>query len=143
MPINRMPTRDFINVKQRNRLDSLVTDNTPNCSSDKIKQVRDILMVEYEKDKSLFDPIDIERFMNSDWTVTRFLLRKKENVEDAAQMMVRCGKWRHSLNMPRWKEEDFPEEFYKVGGVFPYELDTLGNTTIYVRAKLYDKVSYQ
>lgn len=139
MPINRMPTKDFINVKQRNRLDSLVTDVTPNSPPEVIAKVRAICQNEFEKNPDQFDPSDIERFMKSDWTVTRFLLRKKDNIEDAAQMIIDCARWRHKLGMPRWKDEDFPKEFYSVGGVFPYADDLLGNTVIYVRAKLYDR----
>ena len=139
MPINRMPTRDFINVKQRNRLDSLITDVTPNSPPEVIAKVRAICKAEFDRTPGEFDQSDIDRFMSSDWTITRFLLRKKENVEDAAQMIICCGRWRHKLGMPRWKDEDFPREFYNLGGVFPYASDLLGNTTIYVRAKLYDK----
>lgn len=139
MPINRMPTKDFINVKQRNRLDSLITDVTPNSPPDVIAKVRSIVQAEFDKNPDQFDKQDIERFLNSDWTVTRFLLRKKDNIEDAAQMIINCAKWRHRLGMPRWKDEDFPREFYNLGGVFPYAQDLLGNTVIYVRAKLYDK----
>lgn len=139
MPINRMPTKDFINVKQRNRLDSLVTDVTPLSAPDKIARVRELCRAQFDKEPSAFDAHDVERFMNSDWTVTRFLLRKKDDPEEAADMMVSCARWRHKLGMPRWKDEDFPREFYNLGGVFPYESDLLGNTMIYVRAKLYDK----
>lgn len=139
MPINRMPTKDFINVKQRNRLDSLITDVTPNSPPEVIAKVRAICKAEFEKNPELYDESDIERFMTSDWTVTRFLLRKKDNVEDAAQMIIGCAKWRNKLGMPRWKDEDFPQEFYNIGGVFPYAPDLLGNTVIIVRAKLYDK----
>jgi len=134
-----MPTKDFINVKQRNRLDSLITDVTPNSPPEVIAKVRSICMAEFEKHPNDFDPSDVERFLSSDWTVTRFLLRKKDNIEDAAQMMINCARWRHKLGMPRWKDEDFPTEFYNIGGVFPYAPDLLGNTVIYVRAKLYDK----
>lgn len=139
MPINRMPTKDFINVKQRNRLDSLITDVTPNSPPEVIAKVRAIIKTEVDKNPDDFDASDIERFMASDWTVTRFLLRKKDDIENAAQMMISCGKWRHKLGMPRWKDEDFPREFWNLGGVFPYAPDLLGNTVIYVRAKLYDK----
>lgn len=134
-----MPTKDFINVKQRNRLDSLITDVTPNSAPEVIAKVREICKAEFEKNPDQFDKDDFERFMNSDWTVTRFLMRKKDNPEDAAQMIIGCAKWRHRLGMPRWKDSDFPMEFYNLGGVFPYETDLLGNTVIYVRAKLYDK----
>lgn len=139
MPINRMPTLQFINVKQRNRLDSLVTDVTPNSPPEVIAKVRELIKQEFDKSPEEFDPSDVEKFMNSDWQITRFLLRKKDNIEDAAKMIVGCAKWRHRLGMPRWKDEDFPKEFYNVGGVFPYAPDELGNTVIYVRAKLYDK----
>lgn len=139
MPINRMPTKDFINVKQRNRLDSLITDVTPNSPPEVIAKVREILKEEYDKNPQDFDAEDVDRFMKSDWTVTRFLLRKKDDIDEAAKMMISCGRWRHKLGMPRWKDEDFPKEFYNLGGVFPYAPDLLGNTVIYIRAKLYDK----
>lgn len=139
MPINRMPTLDFINVKERNRLDSLITDVTPNSPPETIEKVRAICRVEFDKNPQEFDPDDVERFLNSDWTVTRFLLRKKDNVDEAAKMIISCGKWRHKLGMPRWKDTDFPREFYNIGGVFPYAPDLLGNTVIYIRAKLYDR----
>jgi len=134
-----MPTKDFINVKQRNRLDSLITDVTPNSPPETIAKVRELCQKEFDKDPQAFDPTDVERFMNSDWTVTRFLLRKKDDPVEAAKMIVACARWRHRLGMPRWKDEDFPKEFYNLGGVFPYASDLLGNTVIYVRAKLYDK----
>lgn len=134
-----MPTKDFINVKQRNRLDSLITDVTPNSPPEVIAKVRSIYKDEVDKNPDQFDQGDVERFMNSDWTITRFLMRKKDNPEEAAQMLIECGKWRHKLGMPQWKDEDFPKEFYNLGGVFPYAPDLLGNTVIYVRGKLYDK----
>lgn len=134
-----MPTKEFLNVKQRNRLDSIVTDVTPNSPPEVIAKVREIISAAVEKNPDQFDSHDVERYMKSDWTVTRFLLRKKDNIEDAAHMMISCGKWRHKLGIPRWKDQDFPREFYNIGGVFPYASDLLGNTVIYVRAKLYDK----
>lgn len=139
MPINRMPTKDFINVKQRNRLDSLVTDSTPNSPPEAIAKVRAIFKAEVDKNSDLVDPNDVEKCMKSDWYVTRFLLRKKDNIEDAGKMMIETSKWRHRHGMTRWKDEDFPKEFYNIGGVFPYAQDLLGNTVIYVRSKLYDK----
>lgn len=139
MPINRMPTKDFIDVKQRNRLDSLITDSTPNAAPEVIAKVRELVNVQFDENPNLFDPTDIERFRTSDWTVTRFLLRKQNNAEEAAKMIISCAKWRHRLGMPQWKDSDFPREFYNLGGVFPYAQDLLGNTVIYIRAKLYDK----
>ncbi|KAG9509276.1 Motile sperm domain-containing protein 2 [Fragariocoptes setiger] len=139
MPINRMATRDFIKVKERNRLQSLITDQTPNSDPELIKKVREVIMKDFAAHPDLYDPSDIERFQKSDWTVSRFLLRKQLDAAAAAQMIIDCGKWRHRLGMPRWKDTDFPEEFYKIGAMFPYEEDKLGNTVIFVRARFYTK----
>ena len=38
------------------------------------------------------------------------------------------------------KDSDFPIEFYKVGGIFPYERDINGNVVIYLRIRMHRKI---
>ena len=56
-------------------------------------------------------------------------------------MMKSSMRWRKEFGVPFFKGTDFPEEFYRVGGIFEYEKDREGNVVIYMRIKMHRKIS--
>ncbi|XP_054157655.1 motile sperm domain-containing protein 2-like [Oppia nitens] len=103
-------------------------------------KIRELFVEDYEQNKELYFDGDVERIKEDDWYVQRFLLRNKRQIEPSLEMLKNCMRWRHELQIPVLKETDFPQEFYKIGGVFSYCKDRDGNGMIYMRIKLHRKI---
>lgn len=90
-----------------------------------------------------FDPIDVQRLREdspeNNWTIERFI-RRKPDVEQASDMIIDTMKFRALYNLPSIKPENFPEEFYRIGAIFPFEKDLAGNGCVYMRVRLHRKV---
>ncbi|KAH7636921.1 motile sperm domain-containing protein 2 [Dermatophagoides farinae] len=106
---------------------------------EKINEIREYIEKQYEKNKELYDESDIERVRTDDWTVERFIRRRK-TMKESIEMLDNTLKFRHEMDMPRLKEDDFPEEFHKIGTMFCYANDKQGNGMIYFRIRLHRKV---
>jgi len=126
-------------LKRQNTVE--ITQDTPNCPSELIAEVRRLVLQEVEKDPSKYEEEDVRRFKESDWLVTRYILRKKGDVKAAAEMVINTAKWRKELQMIHWKDTDFPELMYKSGSMFPYARDKRGNTCIYIRCKFHQRIN--
>lgn len=83
---------------------------------------------------------DVQKVIESDWYVKRFLLARGRNVDEAFKMIRDAMRWRNEYGFALMKDSDFPYEFYKIGGLFPYEKDKQGNVMIYMRIKLHRKI---
>jgi hypothetical protein len=103
-------------------------------------KVRDLFIEDYDQNKELYFEGDVEKIREDDWYVTRFLLRNKRKVDQSVDMLKNSMRWRKELEIPFLKETDFPQEFYRMGGVFPYMKDREGNAMIYMRIKLHKKI---
>ena len=115
------------------------TDKTEELQQIVIK-VRESFLEEYEKNKELYYEGDIEKIKEDDWYVTRFILRNKKKVEPSVEMLKNSMQWRKEFGIPFMKETDFPQEFFRIGGIFPYEKDREGNAVIYMRIKIHKKI---
>lgn len=104
-----------------------------------VREVREFVLNEYAKNKDEYDPEDIERIKNDDWTVERFVRRRK-TVKESAEMLNNTLKWRHEIAMPRLKDTDFPIEFFKIGAAFCYADDKNGNGVVYLRIRFHRKI---
>lgn len=78
--------------------------------------------------------------MNDDWYVKRFYLARNRNIDEAFKMIVETMKWRKEMEFANMNDQRFPVEFYKIGGLFIYEPDKLGNLTVYMRVRMHRKV---
>lgn len=106
---------------------------------EKISQVRKFVLEDFDLNPNEYDSSDIERLRNDDWFVERFI-RKRKTVKDSQEMLKNCLKFRNELGTPRTKDSDFPEEFYKIGGIFCYANDKFGNGVLYMRIKMHHKI---
>ncbi|RWS15623.1 Motile sperm domain-containing protein 2-like protein [Dinothrombium tinctorium] len=55
-------------------------------------------------------------------------------------MLKTALKIRKEFRVPTTKDYEFPIEFYKSGGLFPYERDKKGNLVVYMRVALHKKI---
>lgn len=127
------------NIPPNVRLNSIISDQTPNADPHVIDQVRKLCREEFEKTSEEFDMNDVGRLMSYDWEVTRFLLGQNGEPQGAAKMILTYYRWKQSTGISRWPVSRFPVEFYELGVCFPYECDKMGNTVVYIRSKFFDR----
>lgn len=113
---------------------------TKDCDKELIEKTRVLLRERYNKNPDNFYPDDYQRMLHDDWTVTRFLLRRRQDPKRTAKLMEECGCFRKQYKMSEVKLPDFPIEFHKPGGLFKYAPDRAGNLTVYMRVKMYRRV---
>lgn len=111
--------------------------NTECCDKKLIEETRKLLKKKYAKRPESFSSVDYERMLADDWTVSRFLLRCRQNPKRAAKLMEQCGKFRREFKMGTSKLSDFPIEFHRAGGLFKYAPDRAGNQTLFMRVKMH------
>lgn len=114
--------------------------NTSCCDKNIIEETRRLLKKKYLKRPDSFYDVDYDRMMNDDWTVSRFLLRCRQDPKRTAKLMEQCGKFRKEFKMGISQLSDFPIEFHKAGGLFRYAPDRVGNQTLFMRVKMHRRI---
>lgn len=69
-----------------------ITDDTPNCPPELIAECRRLVLEKVDQNPDLYEPEDVQRFKESDWLVTRYILRKRGDVKAASEMVLATGK---------------------------------------------------
>lgn len=113
---------------------------TKNCDKQLIETTRLLLRERFAKNPDSFYADDYRRMLEDDWTVSRFLLRRRCDPKRTAKLMEECGRFRKQYKMSEVKLWEFPTEFHKAGGLFKYAPDRVGNRTVYMRVKMYRRV---
>ncbi|RWS22667.1 Motile sperm domain-containing protein 2-like protein [Leptotrombidium deliense] len=106
-----------------------------NRSAHLVKNVREMFMEEYERDKNQFFDEDVEKIMNDDWFVKRFLIARGRNVKNTSKMLIAAMRWRKNEDVRNTTMNMFPAAFHQIGGLFRYRDDKEGNAVIYFRIK--------
>ena len=114
--------------------------HTKNCDRELINETRRLLKERYAKNPDSFYDDDYRRMLTDDWTVSRFLLRRRNDPKRTAKLMEECGRFRKQYKMSEVQLWEFPIEFHKAGGLFKYAPDRVGNLTCYMRVKMYRRV---
>lgn len=114
--------------------------HSKNCDQNLIDETRRLLQERYAKNPDSFYDHDYKRMLSDDWTVSRFLLRRRLDPKRTAKLMEECGRFRKQYKMSEMKLNEFPIEFHKAGGLFKYATDRVGNVTLYMRVKMYRRV---
>jgi len=114
--------------------------HTKNCDRQLIDETRRLLKERYIKNPDSFYDDDYARMLNDDWTVTRFLLRRRLDPKKTAKLMEECGRFRKQYKMSEVQLWEFPVEFHRAGGLFKFAPDRVGNITMYMRIKMYRRV---
>jgi hypothetical protein len=79
-----------------------------------IPKLREIFLNEVNKELELYYSEDIEKVINNDWSVHRFLLSAKGDINDGLNRMKNAFKWRKKFGVREIKETDFPQEYYRM-----------------------------
>jgi len=106
-----------------------------------IEDVRNRFIAEVQVNRDLFDAKDVDSVKSDEWTVKRYLLQKKGNLDDATKSMIDSMKWRKTMGVMTLKDEDFPQEYYQCGGIFSYGKAKDGSTMIILRVKINKKIT--
>lgn len=109
--------------------------HTPCCSAELIEKTRQILRQRFEREPQKFYKFDVDLILSDDWTMSRFLLRCRLEPERSIDLVEAAAKFRKEFKMGETLPYNFPAEIFQVGGIFQYEPDRVGNTTLWMRAK--------
>lgn len=104
-------------------------DGSLDILADRIDNLKELFKKEYEENKSLYDKLDYDRFMDprDDWYARRWIIYQRD-VPTAFEMVKETLRWRKELNLNGLSYEDFPREFYECGCVFEYGQDKKGKS---------------
>jgi len=105
-----------------------------------VEELRDRILQECEQNPGIYSQKDKVKCKTDDWFLSRFLLRHKLDIDLAFEMLKNTMRFKHESLTNSIRREDFPAEFYKVGGVFGYEPDRKGNKMLYIRVKVHRKI---
>jgi len=111
--------------------------NTACCDAELIEEARSLLRERYAKNPDCFYKSDVDLILSDDWTMSRFLLRCRQDPRRSVDLVESAAKFRKQFKMGEAKPCDFPAEIYQVGGIFQYEPDRVGNVTMWMRAKFH------
>lgn len=105
-----------------------------------VTEMRNKILNECQENEGIYSQRELEKCKQDDWFLSRFLLRQKLDVDAAFLMLKKAMRFHHESLINSIRREDFPSEFYKVGGLFQYEPDRKGNKMLYIRVKHHKKV---
>lgn len=130
--------------RQKALLEKYYAGNVFSDSGD-IESMRQELKVQIQKNKEsgqdMFDEGDVERALNDDWQIRRFLVAHKGNAKKATAKLLKSLKWRKDFGVNSRSIPDLPIEFVRAGAIFPFFEDKEGRIVIYLRVKVNKKVS--
>lgn len=115
--------------------------NTPACDAELCRVTRELLRKRYDERPDSFYKFDVDLILNDDWAVSRFLLRCRLDPERSVDLMEASSKFRKQFKMGETQLAQFPSEIHQVGGIFQYAPDRVGNTTLWMRAKMHRRCS--
>ena len=107
---------------------------------EKVSKIRKIFLEDAEVNSQLYDECDVLSVRQSDWAIKRFLLSNNNNEETALKNLTEALQWKKSYGVNARTDDYFPEDFYKIGGIFEYETDKNGLPLLYVRVCVHHKV---
>ncbi|XP_054157591.1 motile sperm domain-containing protein 2-like [Oppia nitens] len=102
-----------------------------------ISIIKNKLINELKSNNDLYDENDITYTLDNEWSIRRYLLFHKLDVDKSFVAIKDSLQWRKSYGIKQRTDVDYPIEFYQIGAYFPYCVDRNGRTVIYVRAKMY------
>ena len=110
---------------------------------DQIQTVRDKFFEQLKSNPTLIGTIDAEdiaKINKCDWFVRRWLLHNNGNLDPSVEQLITAVQWRHEMGFRRLAPNYFPNEMYRVGGLFFYEPTQDGQPTLYLRLARVKKI---
>lgn len=108
---------------------------------EKIESLRERFFKETAKKPEKYYPEDIEMVREDDWWTLRFIKWNRGNEDKSIRHMLSAFKWRKSFGIRDRTISDLPIEFAKAAAIFPWGYDYKGRAMIYIRVKVYRKIS--
>ncbi|RWS24905.1 motile sperm domain-containing protein 2-like protein [Leptotrombidium deliense] len=105
-----------------------------------VVSARNKFLQQYTKEIENIYSEDIEKVLNDDWFLKRYLILAYKDEEKAVNYLITCLKWRKEMSLRTKPDNYFPEDFYKLAGLFLYEKDKQGMPTLYIRVQLLKKI---
>lgn len=115
--------------------------NNNSKSAMALVEVREKFVDYAQKNPDKVNERDLERLKTDDWYLKRYLLARNRKVQDTLQMLKHTMEWRNEFGIHLSEDSMFPQEFYKIGALFPYENDKKGNLVLYMRIKYHKKIT--
>lgn len=106
-----------------------------------MERVREKFLKETAKKPEKYYAADNDMVRETDWWTLRFIKWNRGNEEKALRHMLSAFKWRKSFGMLDRTISDLPIEFAKAAAIFPHGTDYKGRHMIYIRVKVYRKIS--
>ncbi|RWS11525.1 motile sperm domain-containing protein 2-like protein [Dinothrombium tinctorium] len=94
----------------------------------------------YQKEADSCYAEDIQKVLQDDWFIKRFLILTFKNEDKAVNMLINALKWRKMFGLRTFCDNYFPAELFKIGALFLYEEDINGLPTLYIRISMLKKV---
>lgn len=99
-------------------------------------------------DGSAYDARDVNKVHNNKWFIQRFVLDRLQNtyadqedlIEEAANAVVECMRWRKAEGINDLKASDFPREFFS-SNTSMISTDHQGNPLMFTRGKYHTKIN--
>ena len=105
--------------------------------SAQVAELRALIVDELERLPGLYTREEADKCRHDDWHLARFLLRNHLNVGQAFEMLRAAMRYQAESLTCSLRPEDYPAEFYQLGGIFTYEPDRKGNRMLYLRVALH------
>lgn len=94
-----------------------------------------------------FDARDVQKAHHNNWFTQRFVIDRMDNVyidredmiEDAAQGVIECLRWRRDEGLNNLSSRDFPRELYEAG-ILVIGKDIQGNPIVYIRSGIVRRI---
>lgn len=103
-----------------------------------VKKLRELIIADIEENPQKFSEEDTKKVYHDDWFIARYLLRMKLDVKSSHQMLRKALEFRNS---PIISIKEFPHDFYEIGAIFHYEPDRKGNIPVFMRIRVYQRIS--
>lgn len=114
--------------------------NSNSKSAQALIEVRKRFLEYAEQNPDKVNDRDKIKLTTDEWYLKRYLLARNRRVSDTMDMLRKTMEWRNEFGIHISEDAMFPQEFYKIGALFPYENDKQGNLVLYLRIKYHQKI---
>ncbi|XP_053202939.1 motile sperm domain-containing protein 2-like [Panonychus citri] len=105
-----------------------------------LTQVRSKLREKLSNRLTEIDVNLLDRLMVDDLLLRRYIKRRNGDIETSVPFLCSVLEWRKRMGFPELTETSFPSEFYEVGGIYNYGIDSEGNPVVHIRIRLFQKI---
>lgn len=101
-------------------------EDCPNYSAESLASVRALVQAQADASPGTVESGDLRRLQTDDRLLSRYMRRKRGNVEQSVAFIVDALQWRQKQSIATLSEREFPREFFEIGGLYIYRHDRQG-----------------